>query len=194
MKKGLPFVILLALLATISSFAHGLETYRQDFALSLAFNDGILTAQEPGYDILLHNNFSLDFGVYMGSPWAFSFHAGYSNISNSSLSPFWYRYRGFSTIDALLGISYKSFHIFNLKALTIELAGGGSLASYYYSDSYFFYPKGELSVWTTPILFFNNLELNLGFKVPVYFRKDISNYGVSILMSMQWYPIKRKMY
>lgn len=80
----------------------------------------------------------------------------------------------------VLGI--KDYRSFGLKALTVELAGGGSIATYYYS----FYPNVALSVWATPFLSFKNLELNLGCKVPVYFRKDISNYGISILMNMQW--------
>jgi len=193
MKKGLTIVILLNLLVYIPCIVSGLETYRQDFSLSLAISDGILTAQEPGYDMLFHNNFSFDLGLYIGNPWAFSIHTGYSNINNSSLSPLWYRYRGFSTLDALLGIRYKGLQVFGLKALTVELAGGGSIATYYYSDSYFFYPNVALSVWATPFLSFKNLELNLGCKVPVYFRKDISNYGISILMNMQWYPVKRKL-
>ncbi len=185
------FTLLLVILISFGCLLSAEDWNSDTFSLNILMKEGVITAKEQNYDLLYQNNFSGNIGVSFGNPLYISLYTGFSIIGNSNISNEWYRYRGFSTFESLIGFGYLKVPFINENHLGIEIIGGGSLAKYYNSDSYFFYPKIEMAFYYKIAQIVKNIDVQLGFNIPIFFRPDISNYGISVLLNINWYPFPK---
>jgi len=105
---------------------------------------------------------------------------GQSYQATTSFTSDWYRYRGFYSLNLAAGPRLQ------FRYLDAYLLGGGMLARYDLSFSYFFFPYIEPGL-TMPVLALgNHFSINLGLSAPVYLRADALSVGVRAVMTVSF--------
>lgn len=94
----------------------------------------------------------------------------------------WYRYRGFSGMD--MGAGYFG----RIGPVAAYLLGGGQLAKYDTSYSYFWFPFVEAGGTLPVATLGDRLLVEVGVSVPVYFRADAFTAGARAVARFSFAP------
>lgn len=124
---------------------------------------------------------SFQAGIIAGDGlWAAMLQGGQSYQAATSFTEDWYRYRGFYSLNLAAGPRFQFSY------LDAYLLGGGMLARYDLSFSYFFFPYLEPGLSIPILALGDHFSLNLGFSVPVYLRADSISAGLRAVATVSF--------
>jgi len=110
---------------------------------------------------------------------------GISHQAATAFTDDWYRYRGFTGLT--MGAGY--YHDFG--SVATYALGGGQLAKYENSYSYFWFPFIELGGSMPVGVLGDRLGVAAGLAIPVYLRADAITFGASATVSLSLLPSAR---
>ena len=124
---------------------------------------------------------SVQAGLVIGdSIWAAMIQGGQSYQAATAFTAEWYRYRGFYSLNLAAGPRLQ------LRYLDIYLLGGGMLARYNLSFSYFFFPYLEPGAAIPVLNWGDHFSIDLGLSAPVYLRADSFSVGLRAVATVSY--------
>ena len=124
---------------------------------------------------------SVQAGLTIGDGlWAAMLQGGQSYQAATSFTRDWYRYRGFYSLNLAAGPRLRLNH------LDAYLLGGGMLARYDLSFSYFFFLYLEPGLSVPVLAFGDRFTVNLGLSAPVYLRADSYSVGLRAVATVTY--------
>jgi hypothetical protein len=172
------FLAVLLIFSLGKTEAQDSEIYKSKSVFGLALDSGIQIGRESGFEPLPQATIRAMAIIGFGAQLQIMLETGFYRAFPSIYSNYWYRYRGFSALNSLVGLSYHLGH----PDLYFSVYCGGTLARYDYSYSYFFYPQLEPRL-EVPLLVTPKIQVNIGMGIPVHFRADITSMGIEARIS-----------
>jgi hypothetical protein len=124
---------------------------------------------------------SFQAGMIIGDGlWSAMMQGGQSYQAATAFTDDWYRYRGFYSLNLATGPRLR------FKYLDAYLLGGGMLARYDLSFSYFFFPYLEPGVSMPVLALGDHFSIDLGFSLPVYLRADSFSAGLRAVATVSF--------
>jgi len=167
-----------ASLALLLFTVSGLATAEDFVSAGLSVMAGPGLTISDSYDPLPNASAGISMHVQAGSAWGLLFEGGALFESASMYSDTWYRYRGFFALTGGLGPHVSSGPV------DVFVTGGGILARYLQSWSYFWFPYLNVGVTVNIPEDMKNFNLEAGLSVPVYFRRDTTNFGLKATVTL----------
>jgi len=129
---------------------------------------------------------SVQTGLVIGDGlWAAMIQGGQSYQATTAFTEDWYRYRGFYSINLAAGPRVQSRYV------NAYMLGGGMLARYDLSFSYFFFPYFELGLSIPVLAFGDHFSIDAGFSAPVYLRADAFSVGLRAVAVLYYTKYRR---
>lgn len=129
---------------------------------------------EAGRDELPHASFGAAVGIYTDGPLGFMAQTGGVYQTATAFSEYWYRYRGYFGLNTAIGIRYE------FGPIALHLSGGGILAHYDLSYSWFWFPYLETGAEIPVLALGSKVRMACGISIPVYFRADAQTVGIMV--------------
>lgn len=124
---------------------------------------------------------SVQAGVIVGDGlWTAMLQGGQSYQAATTFTADWYRYRGFYSLNLATGPRLQ------FRYLDAYLIGGGMLARYDLSFSYFFFPYLEAGLSVPVLALGDHFTINLGLSAPVYLRADSYSVGLRAVATISY--------
>lgn len=149
---------------------------------SLSASAGASVTDQRNFDSAVGATGSLDLEFRLGDDGGALLRYGLSRQAATSYTDDWYRYRGFSGLA--MGAGY--YHDFGL--VEAYALGGGQLAKYENSYSYFWFPFLELGGSMPVARLGDRIGVQAGLAIPVYLRADAVTAGARATVSFALLP------
>lgn len=152
---------------------------------SISGSAGASLTDQQNFDSAVGSASSLNLVLELGDEQGAVFRYGLAHQAATAYTDDWYRYRGFTGLT--MGAGY--YHDFG-RVATYAL-GGGQLAKYENSYSYFWFPFIELGGSMPVAMLGDRLGVAAGLAIPVYLRADAVTVGASATISFTLLPSSR---
>jgi len=152
----------------------------------LSVTGGLAVTAETDYETFIYTPAdsaaaAVQAGLIIGdNTWAAMIQGGQSYQAATAFTYDWYRYRGFYSLNLAVGPRIQ------FRYLDAYLLGGGMLARYDLSFSYFFFPYLEPGLSMPILALGDHFSLDLGFSVPVYLRADSISAGLRAVATVSY--------
>ena len=150
----------------------------------MAVTGGVAVTAETDYNTFMYTPVagaaaSVQAGLIIGdSLWAAMVQGGQSFQAATDFTDDGYRYRGFYSLNLAMGPRLQ------FKFLDAYLLGGGMLARYDLSFSYFFFPYLEPGFSMPVLALGEHFSINLGLSLPIYLRADSFSAGLRVVATV----------
>ena len=152
---------------------------------SLTASAGAGLTNQRGFNSAVGTAGSLDLEFRLGDERGALVRYGLSHQAATAYTDDWYRYRGFTGLT--MGAGY--YHDFG--PVEAYALGGGKVAKYENSYSYFWFPFLELGGSVPVAMLGDRIDVRAGLAVPVYLRADAVTVGASATVSFALLPTSR---
>lgn len=152
----------------------------------MAVTGGMAVTAETDYDTFIYTPAAsvaatAQAGLIFGDGlWAVMIQGGQSYQAATAFTDDGYRYRGFYSINLAVGPRLQFIY------LDAYLLGGGMLARYDLSFSYFFFPYLEPGLSMPILALGDHFSIDLGLSVPVYLRADFISAGLRAVATVSY--------
>jgi len=152
----------------------------------MAVTGGLAVTAETDYDSFFtvpatSASASVQAGLVIGDGlWSAMIQGGQSYQASTAFTTEWYRYRGFYSLNLAAGPRLR------FRYLDAYLLGGGMLARYDLSFSYFFFPYLEPGYCLPIINLGDHFTIELGLAAPVYLRADSFSAGLRAVATVSY--------
>jgi len=152
---------------------------------SLTTSAGAGVTDQRGFDSAVGAAGSLDLEFRLGDDGGALVRYGLSHQAPTEYTDGWYRYRGFTGLT--MGAGY--YHDFG--PVEAYALGGGQVAKYENSYSYFWFPFLELGGSVPVAMLGDRIGVQAGLSIPVYLRADAVTVGAKATVSFTLLPSPR---